>query len=98
MIANTAAIYPVDGFREPAAVEIIAEARHPLNIAALQFEAWSPAERDILRAQPLRVMLLKPPANEGSIFNTTSFNLPVPAGRFAPSPRRPAGRAASSDS
>jgi len=64
VIANTAAIYPVGGFREPVATEIIKEARHPLNIAALQFEAWSPAERDILQAQPLRVMLLKPPALE----------------------------------
>ena len=62
VVANTAAIYPVSGFREPAELDVLGEAEHPLNIAALQFEAWSPAERDVLRAHPLRVMLLKPPA------------------------------------
>lgn len=61
VLANTRAIFPVKGFREPPGLDIIAEARHPLNIPALQYEAWNPSERMVLRAQPLRVMLLKPP-------------------------------------
>ncbi len=61
VLANTRAIFPVKGFREPPDLDIIAEARHPLEIPALQYEAWNPSERTVLRAQPLRVMLLKPP-------------------------------------
>ncbi len=61
VLANTQAIFPVKGFREPADLDIIAEARHPLNIRALQYEAWNPDERAVLRAQPLSVMLLRPP-------------------------------------
>jgi hypothetical protein len=61
VLANTHPIFPADGFRQPLNLDIIAEANHPLNILALQYEAWSPAERAVLRAQPLRVMLLKPP-------------------------------------
>ena len=61
VLANTRAIFPVGGFREPPGLDIIAEARHPLNIPALQYEAWNPSERAVLSAQPLSVMLLRPP-------------------------------------
>ncbi len=61
VLANTRAIFPVRGFREPPGLDIIAEARHPLNIPALQYEAWNPGERAVLRAESLRVMLLEPP-------------------------------------
>ncbi len=61
VLANTHSIFPATGFREPADLDIIAEARHLLSIPALQYEAWSPDERAVLHAHPLRVMLLKPP-------------------------------------
>lgn len=61
VLANTHAIYPVSGFREPDDLRIIEQARHPLNIPALQFEAWSPQERAVLRSRELRVMLIEPP-------------------------------------
>ncbi len=63
ILANTQAIYPVSGFSEPADLRIIEQARHPLNIRALQFEAWNPRERTILRSNPLRIMLLEPPSS-----------------------------------
>ncbi len=61
VLANTHTIFPVTGFREPADLDIIRQARHPLNIPALQYEAWNPSERTVLRAHPLSVMMLRPP-------------------------------------